>query len=283
MGAMSFEASAGLEVAPDRPAVVRRAAATRRVWGQAEAGYTVDWVYALTPDVCQIVFSMPAGGRYTHLGCHDAFERDIVWHVLRGTLVAVNPVNGDAWRVRPGGSLVFGGEVWLDGMSYGSEPLEVIEFTAPPTPPPGVHPVSTRLPAEPPTPHRAHGRWPKARAEIEETAGVRFLDEQDLCWQLEGQVDPVLVGYVSSTDRLRVARAELLPGRRSSVVARPETTTFYVFEGSVQFEFPQDGSWLVADAGDGVYLPPDVPHRLFNPGTAAARTLFQIVSGERLG
>ena len=124
---------------PETALLVTYAQARRGVWGDGSSGLTVDWVYFLTDEVCQIVFGLPVGGAFTQSeDAFDVFERHTVWHVLSGLFVAANPQSGEVYRLRQGDSLAFGGDVWHHGFAAGSDPALVIEFTAPPPtrPPP---------------------------------------------------------------------------------------------------------------------------------------------------
>jgi len=53
--------------------------------------------------------------------------------------------------------------------------------------------------------------------------------------------------------------------------------TMYVLEGTLNVQLPESETWLEAHAEDGVYLPPETPHRLLNFTTSPAKALFQLV------
>jgi mannose-6-phosphate isomerase-like protein (cupin superfamily) len=257
--------------APDGPTLVPCEAAERGVWdGGDDAGRTFDWVYADSDDACQIVFSVPPGGRFLHAGDgFDVYERDIVWRVLTGTLAAANPATGEVQLAHAGESLLFAGDVWLAGWNQGSGPATVVELSAPTR---SRAPTVTRRP------------WPDrpryARGATEAAATVRRLGERDVVWRLEGEAERMLVGHVVSTRHLTVAEALLPPGRRSSAIVRDVTTTIYVLEGALGVELPDEPSWLEANERDSVLLPPSVPHRLVNLTAGPARALLQLVARE---
>src|SRR3954466_16418504 len=93
----------------DGPAAIRKEAATRHIWGDAEAGFVADRIYASTGLTPALVFELPAGGRFRHSPVfRTVFGADEVLHVLDGTMVAANPETGEVHRVERGAGLHFG-------------------------------------------------------------------------------------------------------------------------------------------------------------------------------
>jgi quercetin dioxygenase-like cupin family protein len=240
------------------------------VWGEGSSGFTVDRVYFLTDEVCQIVFGLPVGGAFTQSeDTFDVYERHTLWRVLAGTFVAANPETGEVHRLRTGDSLAFRGDVWHHGFAAGAEPVLVVEFTAPP-PTRTERLVERRaLPARP-TYGTLDTRAPEAPT-------ARAIPAGDRRWTLEGTTAPALVGEIVSTPTLTVAEIELRSGQRTDCLVRTGAETAYVLDGTVGVELPEVGTWLEAGPRDGVYLPAGTPHRLLNVGAGSASVVFQVV------
>jgi quercetin dioxygenase-like cupin family protein len=235
-----------------------------------------------TEDVSQIVFGMPVGGHFGHSDdFKDVYESDILWRVLAGTLVVVNPETGEVHRARTGESLFFHGDIWHYGYSYGPEPVRVLEFSAPSA----IQAVRYAVKKAPiANPRYAQeelvGRWPEARREMESRSTVSVFGECDVLWRMEGTNRHVLVGHLISTRYLTVGEVHLLPAQQSDVVVHDGIKTFYVLEGILNVQLPEQESWIEANQADGVYLPAGTPHRLLNFTTRPVKALFQIVPSD---
>jgi quercetin dioxygenase-like cupin family protein len=268
-------ARSGPPEAFDGPTLIPYATVRRSFWdGGDQSGRTLDYVYADSADACQIVFSLPPGGRFLHAGDgFDAYERDIVWRVLTGVLAAANPATGEVHVAGAGESLHFGGETWLDGWSQGPGAVTVVEFTAP------TRARAGRIDRRPwpSRPSYARDGAPPSRPEAGVT--VRRLGGSDVLWRLEGDRDRVLVGHVVSTPHLTVGEVRLPPGGRGPALERDGTTTMYVLEGVLGIELPGMRTRLEAGEKDGVYLPPGVSHRPVNVAAGPVRALYQVVAG----
>jgi quercetin dioxygenase-like cupin family protein len=266
----------------DRPTLVRYGATLKHVWGDDISGQTTDWVYISTEEVSQIVFGMPVGGHFGHSeDFKDVYDSDIIWRVLSGVLVVVNPETGEVHRAAAGEALFFHGDIWHYGYSYGREPVRVLEFSAPSAIQSVRHAVKKPPIANPRyAQDELLGRWPEGREEAESRSTVLVLREEDVHWRMEGERTHVLVGHLVSTRYLTVGEVHLLPGQQSDVYAHDGIKTLYVLEGRLNVQLPEEESWIEADAADGVYLPAGVSHRFLNFTTEPTRALFQIVPSE---
>ncbi len=260
--------------------LLARSDAGRGTWGDAgPSGQTIDRVYVLDDEVCSIAFELPVGGRFIQLGeDHPVYERDVVWRVLRGVLVASNPATGETHRVRAGESLHFDGSVWPSGFNYGSEPVEVMELTAPAR---GRSSVTETPPPSDPRHGREElvGRWPADRAAAEASATFRLLGTTDLVWRLEGEPRPVLVGHVISTPHLTVGELHLLAGSQTGLFEHPGVKTVHVLEGALSLQLPDSDDWIEVRSGDGAYIPAGLSHRMVSLTGETTQVLFQVVPG----
>jgi quercetin dioxygenase-like cupin family protein len=266
----------------DRPTRIPYEATLKHVWGDDVSGQTTDWVYVSTEEVSQIVFGMPVGGHFGHSDeFKDVYDSDIIWRVLSGVLVVLNPETGEVHRARAGEALFFHGDIWHYGYSYGTEPARVIEFSAPSA----IQAVRYAV-KKPPIANPKYaqdeflGRWPAAQAEERGQASVQLLTDGDLLWRFEGSRKQVLVGHLISTKYLTVGEIHLLPGQQSDVFVHQGIKTLYVLDGTLNVQLPTEESWIEANAADGVYLPAETPHRFLNFTTDPVSLLFQIVPSE---
>jgi mannose-6-phosphate isomerase-like protein (cupin superfamily) len=117
----------------DHATALRGAEVTRHVWGDAESGEVLDWIYVSSGLIHQIVFGVPVGSSFRHSDAfRTIFAADEVLHVLCGAMVLANPATGEAHRVDSGESAFFRRDTWHHAHSVGTEPLRVLEIFAPP-------------------------------------------------------------------------------------------------------------------------------------------------------
>lgn len=256
---------------PKTPSLVMYPQARREVWGNDSSGLTADWVYFLTDEICQIVFGLRVGGAFTQIeDGFDVYERNTLWRVLSGVFVAANPETGEVYRLRPGDSLAFRGDVWHHGFAVGSDPVLVLEFTSPPPTRPERRVERKPLPARP--------RYGTLDGQGREEPAAHVISAETRRWTLEGVEIPTLFGEIVSTSTLTVAELELRAGQRTDRFVRAGAQTLYVLDGVVGVELPDDGTWIEAGPRDGVYLPAQTPHRFQNAGTDPAVLLLQLVA-----
>jgi hypothetical protein len=58
----------------DRATALRRDEVTRHVWGDAESGEVLDWIYVSSSLIHQLEFGLPVGSSFRH---SDAFPDDL--------------------------------------------------------------------------------------------------------------------------------------------------------------------------------------------------------------
>lgn len=263
----------------DRPTRITREQTTKHVWGDDVSGQTTDWIYVSTEEASQIVFGMPVGGRFGQSDdFKDVYDSDILWRVLDGELVVLNPETGEVHRARAGESLFFHGDLWHYGYSYGDVPVRVMEFSAP-SAIQAVRYAVQKPPLENPrfAQDEYLGRWPEAADEAHAKSSVRLITRDDIIWRFEGEKNHILVGHAISTKFLTAGEVRLLPAQLSDELVHDEIKTLYVLEGTVNVQLPAEESWIKAGPEDGVYLPPGTPHRFLNFTTSPAEFIFQLV------
>lgn len=261
------------------PTHIRYEQATRHVWGDHTSGEVIDWIYVSSNKIHQLVFALPSGGTFRHSDTHrTVFAADELYYVLSGTLVISNPETGEAHPVKAGESIFFQRDTWHHGFNYGTEPLRVLEFFAPP-PSQGTSSAYAKTKPNVTSPKYTQdellGHWPKCRAEAAKHVTMKLVREPDLCWRLEGHDRQVLVGLLVSTDQLTVGKIELLPGQQTEVQIHGGDESLYLLEGRTLRVIKSDSTpWFELKPGDG--LPQDTPHQYLNISDKPVVLLFGI-------
>lgn len=264
------------------PTAIPAGSVTRHLWGDDLAGEVADWIYVSSGSIHQLVYGLPPGGAFRHSDAfRTIFAADVVYYVLSGTLVIANPATGEAQRLEPGEAAFFRRDTWHHAYNQSTRPLRVLEFFAPP---PSQGTSGTYARAQPLLERSRYGlddvlgRWPAETAAIAANQTIHPIRAADLVWRLSGDVNPIPVGVLVSTEHLTVGRIDLLPGQRSDIESHAGDEGLYVLTGEVHVR-PYDDSgpgWLQLAAGDGCYLPAGTPHQYYNIGGATASFLFGV-------
>ena len=252
------------------PAHIPYEAATRHLWGDQASGEVADWIYVSSDKIHHLVFGLPPGGGFRHSDAYrTVFAADEVLYVLSGTMVIANPETGEVHQVAAGDAVFFGPDTWHHAFNYGTEPLRVLEFFAPP-PSQGTAGTYARtrpnLTAVTYTQDRWLGQWPAARVEARHQHTMQVLRAGEALWRLEGHDRPILVGILATTDRLTVGKVRVLPGQHSDAHVHGGDESLYLLEGSLHVRLPEhEGqSWFELGPADGFYIPQGVPHQYYN-------------------
>ena len=106
---------------------------TRFLWGDPEAGFVDDYIYASTDKIHQLVFGLPPHGAFRHSKDRPTvFGADEVLYVLSGVYGSANPETGEVHVAKLGEAIFFRKDTWHHGFSLSDEPLQVLEYFAPP-------------------------------------------------------------------------------------------------------------------------------------------------------
>jgi mannose-6-phosphate isomerase-like protein (cupin superfamily) len=257
----------------DRPTALPFEDVPQHTWGDEEAGLVADWLFVSSGLLHTIVFGMEPGGRFTHSeDFRTVFGADEVLHVLQGTLALANPETGEIVRLEPGESVFFRKDTWHHGFSFGTEPLRVLEFFAPPPSTGASGPYARTRPYLPPEAWRYGddelvGRLPAPRGSAEPTlVTVRAADRAH---RLEGDA---LVGLIASTEHLTVASVRLTARGATSWSARAGDVLVFVEAGRVSVETEFEGTSRSLELGkwDAAYLPLGTRYRLVGSGPGVA-------------
>jgi len=267
----------------DRATALRRAEVTRHVWGDAESGEVLDWIYVSSSLIHQLEFGLPVGSSFRHSDAfRTIFAADEVLHVLSGTMILSNPATGEAQRLNTGEAAFFRRDTWHHAHAVGTDPLRVLEIFAPP-PATGTSgsyartkelltdvlladdELLGRLAATDHSPAPSHDT-------------LHVIRPADLRWRLEpGRPGPLPVGLVASTEYLTVAMGELYAGQRGDWQTRGGDESGYVLDGVLGLRIGDEGGrqWLELRPGDGWYVPKGIAHSYFAP-EGPARFIFGV-------
>ena len=256
----------------DHATALRSAEVTRHVWGDAESGEVLDWIYVSSGLIHQIVFGVSAGSSFRHSDAfRTIFAADEVLHVLCGAMVLANPATGEAHRVDTGESAFFRRDTWHHAHSIGAEPLRVLEIFAPPpaTGSSGSYArtkdllTDVRLGDD-----ELLGRFTPTDVPATARDSIRVIRAADRRWRLEaGHPGPVPLGLLASTEHLTVAMAELYGGQRGGWQTRGGDESGYVLDGVLGVRIGAGGGreFLELRRGDGWYVPKGIAHSYFAP------------------
>ena len=266
----------------DRPTHIPYEQATRHVWGDEISGKVIDWIYVSSTKIHQLVFSMPFGGRFGHSDTHRTiFAADELYYVLSGTFLMTNPETGEVHRVNKGEAAFFRRDTWHHGFNYGTEPLRVLEFFAPP---PSQGTSSAYAKTKPNLTDVRYvqnqwiGKWPMAKAEAESSRAMKVLRDSDILWRMEGQQKQTLTGLLVSTPQLTAGKVFLLPGQQTELEVHGGDEALYLLEGNLTLciDVPDASPWFELKPGDGFYLPQGTPHQYCNISDKPVVVLFGV-------
>jgi mannose-6-phosphate isomerase-like protein (cupin superfamily) len=264
------------------PAHIPYSAVTRYLWGDPEAGEVADWVYVSNEKIHLLVFGLPPGGWFRHSErSRTIFNADEIYYVLQGTMVISNPQTGEVHPVNPGEAAFFRRDTWHHACNYGTEPLRVLEYIAPPPRQGSTQPYARTQPylsESRYTQDQWIGHWPMAADEVEAGFSMRVVRPNDLLWRMEGEQSPVLVGLLAATEHLTVGRMRLLPGQKSSVEVHGGDEVLYVLEGALNVHLlaTEGQNWYELQPQDGFFVPEGTQHQYYNYSSQPVELMFGI-------
>lgn len=266
----------------DGPAHIPYEKVARHLWGDDISGEVADWIYVSSAEIHQLIFGLPVGGSFRHSDQYRTiFAADEVLYVLSGLMVLTNPQTGEVHRVESGEAVFFRRDTWHHCISYGDEPLRVLEFFAPP-PAKGASGAYAQTRPNLLDPKYSQDqwleKWPMAQSEAKRSFTMKVLRNADMLWRLEGPDQAVLTGILASTENLTVGVMDIRPGCHSEVQIHSGEESLYLLEGTLNIRLPDhDGQrWFELKPGDGFYIPKDVPHQYYNIGDGRIRVIFGV-------
>ena len=267
----------------DRPTALPFSEVVRHTWGDAGAGLVDDWIFVSSGLLHAIVFGMEPGGCFRHSeDFRTIFGADEVLHVLQGTFAIANPETGHVHRLEPGESVFFRKDTWHHGFSYGSEPVRVLEYFAPP-PSTGTSGPYARTREYLPEEQWSYGDDALVGALLParpRESSMWVVREGDRSYRLEGDA---LVGLIASTEQLTVASVRVVPGGTSSHVSRGGDTLVFVENGTLLVHVESAGERDVFELGrwDAAYVPLGAGYRLEGAGAGPVDAIVGVAPSYR--
>lgn len=252
------------------------------MWGDAESGRIPDWIYVSGEKIHQLIFKLAAGDAFRHSESYRTlFAADVVYCILSGVLVLMNPETGEAHRAEAGDTVFFRRDTWHHGFNDSSQVLEVLEYLAPPP----MQGTTGAYAGTRPLPEHIRyvqdewlGRYPMRRTEVDDAFTIRVLKEQDTLLRVEGLAERFSVRLMVSTENLTVGKLRLAPGRQSILHQHGGDEGLYVQTGQVILHLPESDAqgWFELKPGDGFYIPQGTAHRYVNASDTVAELVFGV-------
>ena len=253
-----------------------------RMWGDDESGRIPDWIYVSGQKIHQLIFKLAPGQVFRHSeNYRTLFAADVVYCILSGALVLINPETGEAHRAEAGESMLFRRDTWHHGFNDSSQVLEVLEYLAPPP----MQGTTSAYASARPLPEQLRyvqdewlGKYPMQRAEVRNAHTIHVLREQDTLLRVEGLTERFSVRLAVSTENLTVGKLRLMPGHQSIVHRHGGDEGLYVHHGQVVLCLPEeDGTgWFELRPGDGFYIPRGTAHQYVNLSDDSVELIFGV-------
>lgn len=256
----------------ERPTLITRRDVRRHIWGDREAGYVADWVYASGSKLHMIMFGLAAGRSFKHSPAYRTiFGADETLLVQSGTMALTNPATGEVAIVKTGESAVFGPGTWHHAAAHNNEPLRVIEFFAPPPSTGTSGPYAAAQPYlhEPTTVrNQLLGHLQHAAS----TTTLRIVRDADLSWRDESGL---MIGLICSTAELTTAIVEINPGLQAEPTIHGGDALLIGLEGNFHVRAEMNGvySTYEVDPLDGVFMPEGTTYEILSFAGAARAVL----------
>ena len=247
----------------DAATVVRRRDTAHHVWGDTESGLVTDRVYVSSADLHVLEFSLEPGGGFRHSATNKTvFAADVMYCVLEGELVLVEPQTGEVRVVAAGDQVLFRRDTWHHGFNPSPEPLRVVEFFAPP-PSRGTASQYARHQEMLDEVHyrdvRWSGRWPEARAERDDAARLHVVPGSDAVWGFASESPTHLTGLLADTEHLTVVTGRVYAGHVEDPRKIEDESFLVVTSGELWVDVAEAQGDHYATAcllpGDAVFVP----------------------------
>jgi len=259
-----------------QPQAITTDSVIRHLWGDTESGYVGDEVLLSTDTLHALIFTLPPGGSFGHSPDNrTVFAADEVYRVLEGTIAVIDPAAGQVVKATAGDYVFFRRDTWHHGVNWGTGPVRVLEYFSPP---PATGASSAYAKTVPYLEQPVHadnsvlGVWPMDRTSIEGKDALHLVQERDMRWRVEGDVQ---VGVVCSTEYLTVVDIQVLPGHASAVRRHQGDALLHVTEGEIHVHTPdaQSATWWRVRTGESMAIPDGFGYRLVNQSVAPARLI----------
>ena len=240
------------------PTVIRAGQATAYRWGDETSGFVEDEVLVSSQLLHSIVFKLRPGTGFQHSHANPTiFRADVVYTVLAGAILVIDPEQGQVVRVQQGESVFFRRDTWHDGLNQGAAEARVLEFFSPP---PATGSSSAYARQQPFLKNARYaddsviGHWPGQAGTPEEGPRLQLVRPQQRPLRLEGDL---LLGLIASTEFLTAAVGEIPGGGQSPARRYGGEACMVVTSGelSVHTELRGDAAQHQLGSGDTFIAP----------------------------
>lgn len=253
-----------------------------RLWGDEQSGFVPDWIYVSGDKIHQMIFKLASGEGFRHSDAYRTyFAADVVYYILKGSLILINAETGEAQRAAQGETIFFRRDTWHHGLNDSIETLEVLEYVAPP-PAQGTTSAYAKQQPNLLDARYAQDQWlthlPMQRAQVASEHTIQVIGERDVMWRVEGLQERMPVAILVSTENLTVGKIRLLPKGKSPVHAHGGDEGIYVLDGTLDVRVAMDDSraWCQVKAGDGFYIPQGTAHEYANLSDEPVTFIFGV-------
>lgn len=263
------------------PTLIPFANTLHRMWGDDESGRVPDWIFISGNKLHQMLFRLAPRQAFKHSADYRTyFAADVVYVVLAGSLVLINPETGEAQHASVGEIVFFRRDTWHHGFNDSDTTLTVLEYLAPP-PAQGTTSAYAR---DKPLPSgiryaddRVLGNLGAGRAGESGASSIHVVSDKDAVLRVEGLHERVPVRLFASTEHLTVGRFRLLPGQTGPIHEHGGDEGLYVHQGTLLvWAAGTDTDWFEVKPGDAFYVPEGVAHRYLNQSDESVDVVFGI-------
>ena len=254
----------------------------RMMWGDAQAGYVIDWMYPTSDNLHFTMFSLRPGAFWRHSeNFLPSYGADEGFYVLQGSFTLHNPETGEVVVANQGDALHLRPNTWHYGYNFTDEETVVAEAFAP-VPPFEEFTVEGLNRAAPPLQRVVGGRydlmddWPRSARRQNEIETLWALRPADWLHIIVGQTTPVRVSLFVATDKLTMGYFRLLPGTVADPETHPGDECALVLRGRLHVRVAGLDETYELSERDCFFAPAGVEHQYFNLTDQAVEVVFGV-------
>jgi quercetin dioxygenase-like cupin family protein len=266
------------------PTVVRRAEATRFLWGDEESGQVSDLVYGRGERISAVTFSLGPGHWF---GTSDTwkplYDQHRYYFVVEGALAILDPESGEMAVAGAGEAVTWRGSRFHHGYSVGDAETVVLDWFAPPERALGVPEIAVMgakrdLKEVQGGRYELLGAWPDKCLDEQrrraEQGGIVSVGPRSALHLVHGERNPLLVSILSSSEIMTGGTFALRASSKSEPEEHPGDEVVFCLSGRLHIRLPMSGDWFELQPFDCAYLPEGTPHEYWSYGAKTTKAAF---------